>query len=133
MSAWIVSEKHIMTLAYNYLVFVKERDEPTDAEIMEVAKVLLKENVKSVNFRYGDKNRSRFSKKQVAPDKTLSIAGLVKAIHCWEYQTCEHDGHEKSKAWVMMQQLQTAILSQIFYTHQPYAKEYEDAKWGLSE
>ncbi len=136
MSAWIVSEKHILTLAYFYEKMVKEsivENQPINMEsLKKTARVLWSENVKSVNHRYGEKSRSIFSKTNlVLPDTTISMESLIKQIHCWEYQTCEHDGHDKSKAWRMMRDLQCAVLSHIMYKQHPHAKVYEDAKWGI--
>ena len=136
MSAWIVSEKHVLTLAYFYEKLVKESindEKPVDMEALKkTARILWSENVKSVNHRYNENSRTVFSKNNlVLPDTNISMESLTKQIHCWEYQTCEHEGHDKSKAWRMMRDLQVAILTHIMYKQHPHAKPYDDAKWGI--
>ena len=135
MSAWIVSEKHVLTLAYFYekMVTGNVKDgKPVEMELLKkTARVLWSENSKSVNYRYGEKYRTRFSHAVVLPIVDLTLEALVKNIGCWEYQTCEHDGHEKSKAWKMMTELKGAILWEIMYNHPAHKQEYEAGKWGL--
>lgn len=135
MSAWIVSEKHILTLAFFYEKMVKgsiKNDVYELEALKKTARVLWSENVKSVNYRYGERSRTVFSKKNpVHPDIKLSMEGLAKAVACWEYQTCEHDGHEKSKAWAMMTELQKAILFELMYHDPNHQLQYDAEKWGL--
>jgi len=136
MSAWIVSEKHILTLAYFYEKLVEEtirEDQPIDMKALKkTARILWSENVKSVNHRYNENNRTLFSKNNlVLPDTNISMETLTKQIHCWEYQTCEHKGYNKSKAWRMMCDLQVAILTYLMYKQDPHKKPYDGAKWGI--
>lgn len=134
MSAWIVSEKHVLTLAYFYEKMVKDSlkdGTPANMDnIKNTARVLWAENTKSVNCRYGEHFKMRFTNSEL-PDFKISMEALSKQIWCWEYQTCEHVGHEKSKAWKMMLELQKAILYHVMVKQHPHAKQYEDAKWGI--
>jgi hypothetical protein len=133
MSAFIVSEEHILTLAYHYkkMVVNHSNDKSIDInDVKDIAKVLWKENYKSVNFRYRENYRvSKF--KNELPIVDISLVPLYKLINCWEYQTCEHEGHDRSKAWKMMQDLKLRILDNVMQWHQPFANQYDDAKWSL--
>ena len=56
MSAFIVTDKHIITLASAYVRFIDFDGcrTPDENEVMPIAKILLAANIKSVNTRYND-------------------------------------------------------------------------------
>lgn len=137
MSAFLVSEKHILTLAfyYDYMANGSYRNpklEDIDHErLNSIAKILWRENHKSFNYRYNEKNRLKFSPVgTVHPVIDLSLEELVKQIYCWDYQSCEHPTHNNSKAYKMMQDLQCHILYRLVKSEQHLAK-YDAAKWGI--
>jgi hypothetical protein len=128
MSAYIVSEKHVLTLAYYYNKMVKGNE---GIDLKKTARVLWSENTKSVNYRYNERSNARFSKELVLPKTDCEMAELYKLISCWEYQTCEHPTCTKSKAWSMMQELKSAMLDYIMRNTQPFSAQYENAEWGM--
>jgi hypothetical protein len=132
MSAWIVSEKHIVTLAYFYNKMVKGATGQLNmAEIKQTARILWTENTRSVNCRYGEKVKMHFSKEPVMPDYTMDLVDLTKQIHCWQYQTSETDNHKNTKAWRMMQELKCAILRKLITDNEPFSTQYENSVWGI--
>ena len=133
MSAFITSDTHIATLAYNYLIMVKE-ESPDDLyqdlnRIRPLARLLLTENTKSVNYRYNKQHGYKLPK--TFKIKKVTIVELYKLIQCWKYQTCEHPNHEKSKAWKMIVELELTILDTVMTGMYPFAKEYENAAWDI--
>ena len=100
MSAWICSEKHIELLAVSY--FRQKRMIDTK-NIVDIAKVLWKENHKSINYRYNERTRTPIIKEKPVDyyDNLLvhySKMDIYKLAQSYDYQSCEHDGYEKSKA-----------------------------------
>lgn len=94
----------------------------------EVGKMLWAENVKSLNKRYPDTQESLsgypgpsdftpfsvdlyrfegYANGSVVPEKAL------KALHGYEYQTCEHDGWEGSEAYRFVRSLERALISKL--------------------
>lgn len=140
MSAWIVSEKHILTLAYYYNKLVTETirrygniPEEVDIEKLKpIAKILWKQNYKSVNWRYNERRRMRFSQVgTVLPETNLTIEELVKQIYCWEYQSCENPKYNSSKAFKMMDELKIQILGELMRKSTEHNQAYQDAPWGI--
>ena len=135
MSAYIVSERHILTLAFHYHNMVLgtiTNDQYDPEQLKETAKILWGENSKSVNYRYNVKGRVVFSRKNLAvPKINCSLTELYKLIRCWEYQTCEHPTHEKSIAWQMMQALKARMLDHIIVHTNTFEDSYEEAEWGI--
>lgn len=102
----------------------------------EVANMLHLENVRSVSHRYpGDKSSATLPgpihpEAITAADflgcfETPDLAQLAKAIHCLEYQSCEHPEWKDSEAWAFLDALSGAILHAL--------PGYEDAEWGNPE
>ena len=83
MSAFICSDKHIATIAYNV-------GSHFEIEPQELANKLKAINIDSVNFRYREKTRK--SKCNISDYLTIQnrydIAGL---ISCWVYQACDEN------------------------------------------
>ena len=126
MSAWIVSEKHVLTLAYFY---EKCFNKLTDSTLIKkTARILWNENIKSVNYRYNETNKRSVSKNWLdLIDEKISNESLIKQINCWEYQSCEHPGFYKSKAYEMMKDLKIVLLNEIVSK----TTAYELAPWGI--
>lgn len=103
----------------------------------EVANMLWLENIKSVSHRYpGDKTSAnlpgpvnesftvqphdiRFVRPEIDP------AQVFKAIDCYSYQSCEHDGWEASESYAFCQCLRKAACRSVI--------GYEQANWGGPE
>ena len=81
MSAFICSDKHIATIAYNIGSHFSIPSE-------ELASKLKSINIKSVNYRYNEQTRVNKCKMTdwVTIENRHDIAGL---IACWIYQSCE--------------------------------------------
>lgn len=139
MSAFQVSNRHIDLLVYarslnDYPVL--EPDLDRDA----LGRLLLGENLKSLAVRYGDSaqeaSAARRSKRADAKlvkayvystpsdaDGVSDIVSIIKQIHCYEYQACEHDGWETSRARKYCKALESMLLYKL--------PGYKDAKWGI--
>ena len=111
MSAWIVSENHIRLLVealYKYELVPSPSMTPET-----LGRILWKENHKSVNYRYGERQRTpRYAhdSKAIAmweyPSpgtgiirELVRIPALVyKQASCYQYQSCERDDWETTTA-----------------------------------
>lgn len=130
MSAFIVTRAHIdllVSAALRYRVGVihgpdgKEVFTCNDNTADELGRLLWTENHRSVNYRYREKTK--------APDyyfrerAAFSPVEAIKAVHCFEYQSCEHDGWEDSTA--------KRICERIIRAATHALPGYDDAPWGV--
>lgn len=81
MSAFILSDKHISTIA----AFVSQN---ANLPIQELANKLKSINIKSVNHRYSEKTRI-IKCKLINPASIYSRNDILNLIKCWDYQSCE--------------------------------------------
>lgn len=114
MSAYIVEKEHI-----DYLVkAIIKYGLRTDAN--QVGKMLWTENIKSVNYRYSETTPPYEYKYSEAPE--IEPVQLIKSIHCYEYQSCEHPSWEDSESrWLMKLLMNNSIID---------LPGYCEAKWG---
>lgn len=152
MSAYIVDRTHIVYLVkaamaldvYNSIV--KLNPHSSVADQMLVGQALWDENILSVGHRYEDTPQddlpgpieesfrlveSDFDvefpglwidgphNKRIQPDAVVQV---VKAAHCYSYQSCEHDGWESSAA--------RGIANSIISNAVSYLSGYDGAIWG---
>ena len=93
---------------------------PTDP--VELGQILWKENHRSVNYRYKEKARTpkyyRSSK-----SKWIETPQFYKLLHCLNYQSCERDDWEKTKAY--------KYLRELGYRAGKGVVGYDDADWGF--
>lgn len=101
----------------------------------EAAEMLYDENMRSLGARYGDATSSvekgKYLKEVVGkgweycalPDE--KAIDLIKIAKCYQYQTCEHKGHEESKAW----KISDAVISRAIRK----LPGYDEAPWGLRD
>jgi hypothetical protein len=134
MSAFIVNKEHIDALV-NYMVTHKvsywtgsERVNVTRFNAEEVGRILLDENVRSVNHRYCD--RTDADEKNAASDyrfsrssRSFSPVQIIKAVHCLDYQCCETDDWETTLAHKICQEILSAACHAL--------PGYEQAQWGI--
>lgn len=129
MSAFIVSNDHISAIvsSYNFseLKYISEKylgqfDLSTDEMRSLVGLILLKENVKSVSWRY----------KEINPDPSYSFKltkknpiEVIKLVQSLEYQSCEHETFEQSKAFRILKYTIQKEIEKIL--------GYSEAKWTL--
>jgi hypothetical protein len=149
-SAWIVSKTHIDLLVTAGLHFAGHRDrlrwyygnptrsgelDPSTAHI--VGQMLWAENLASVAGRYpADVSGQRpgpndFEDEQVLTYRfarvpgALDRAAVLKALHCYEYQSCEHDGWQSSAAHAFCRALERSIVTSL--------PGYAAAPWGFDD
>lgn len=104
---------------------------------VEVANMLWQENIKSVSHRYPGETTATLPG-PVGENHTITIEDIchnhwpvfdpvqvIKAIHCYEYQTCEHPEWEQSQAFAFCKHLERAAIDVL--------PGYEDAEWGAPE
>lgn len=110
MSAWIVDRAHIDVLVQALC----EGEYVTDRDPDEVGRVLWRENLASVAYRYprdvdGDRpGPLDFRDSDVdtytyrRPSRRIEPSAVLSAVNCYDYQSCEHPGWETSRAraWV---------------------------------
>lgn len=97
MSAWVVQQGHIDVLVNGLAQY--RLITPTD--MRAVGQMLLHENYLSVNARYGEDDPTPSYQLRVT-EASLDPRHVVAAIHCYEYQTCEHNGWAESDAHALM-------------------------------
>jgi hypothetical protein len=146
MSAWIVSKTHIdalVTYAIDHAISPKPNPD-------EVGKLLWYENRKSLRYRYADaddcwKELSTLNTYRYEPAYVSEVA-IVKAVHCYAYQSCEHPGWEKSAAKRLSDVLEQRALKSLGVTYEQLtgravngregvlkARAYNASAWGLED
>lgn len=82
------------------------------------------ENFRSVNYRYGGNDASlEYQHSAFAKRLPFDPVVLLKAVDCYEYQTCEHPGWEKSDARRFCAGLRSLAIASL--------PGYKDAPWGI--
>lgn len=115
MSAWIVSKSHI-----DYIVTAVIRAELSTDTPDEIGRVLWRENLASVAYRYprdGDGERPGPVGFRDADVDTytyqetpeLTPGGLAKTVGCYTYQSCEHPSWEDSEAYALTAKLKAGL------------------------
>jgi hypothetical protein len=131
MSAFVVSKRHIDAMVtaaldgrhgMNLTWFGADgtRHEVTLATATETGAMLWATNVESVNYRYNDNEPLldySFESHDVPP------VWVLKAIDCYEYQSCEHDGWKGSDASLFAEALRRHVVGML--------PGYENAPWGI--
>ena len=134
MSAWVVDGEHVRVLVWAGLHFRAT----TDLELgwyyrkkwhylnresaAEVGKMLMRANVASVNYRYDESTPVSYHHR--APRHTSwSVAEALKAISCYEYQSSERPGWNRSQAKIFCNALKGLLLRRV--------DGYDDAPWGI--
>ena len=132
MSAFIVEHEHIDAL----LTFVQEnevrlyafnRPELTNANMTLVGRELLSENVRSVCHRYPDATPDAETYTFQRFAIPLTPIEALKASHCLDYQSCEHDEWQESLAYATLQDINRACWTKILHGN----AEYDRAPWGI--
>lgn len=102
------------------------------AKAAEVGQMLWDECVASVKARYPNESTDTLPgpisedyqydthKRHFA--ETFEPVQVIKAIHCYEYQSCEHGGWESSEACSFVRTLASLATTQL--------DGYDDAEWG---
>jgi hypothetical protein len=121
MSAFIVSKAHIdrIVSTANRWRYSDMRMSPDD-----LGRMLWLENLKSVAYRYPDDRDgdrpgpSGLTDDQIAhyrwtPTPELTPVEALKAIRCYDYQSCEHPGYETSQARRFVQIFTEEAISRL--------------------
>lgn len=148
MSAFLCSARHLSSLVNAYAAFCPrvyrsdaarflaayapsyavpraEAERAEDVTVEDaVFAMLLEENLASLGYRYGAKTDEDVAADYVYDPKAepASIVAAFKAVSCYQYQACEHDGWKDSKAC----EFTTALVLRLT----SYLPGYEDAPWG---
>lgn len=151
MSAWIVDKAHIDLLITAGLVLSRPHgplrwNESSDENVWksrelrqenaaDIGRMLWLENYASVDRLYGDEDElpgpvgltfDKVGKYVFRPiNGTLDPVVVLKAIDCYEYQSCEHPGWKTSEARRFCQSLQSTCIGRL--------KGYDDAPWGFED
>lgn len=130
MSAWVVSRKHI-----DYLVSAAKQYDPhhymrygetrmAELTTTELGRDLWRENMASVAYRYED---ARIEDEMLADYRFCRVAidpvVALKAIDCYEYQSCEHPEWRASKARKFCDDLRGVCICAL--------PGYDQAPWGI--
>lgn len=143
MSAFVLSKKHIdamLTFAVNYnrgegMHLYGLEDKPVHLrldqqnELNRVGQELVNQNVRSVNYRY----RASEHIDQSEPDiytfamyrKPLSPVEILKACQCYDYQACETDDYQETKAAKLVETIRHYAINSL--------PGYDKAQWGIDD
>ena len=100
MSCYVCSDKHILIVASIIATVV---DRPLEA--LQIAVELRRENIRSVNYRYGERSRSPKGWETTVDYIHLEAfqnADKLALIECLDYQSCERPDYAKSHAGKML-------------------------------
>jgi hypothetical protein len=107
MSAWLVSNAHIDVLINGLAQYAVL---PADTDWKTIGQTLWTENNRSVNYRYSERSHHpRYALHTT--EAPLDAIAVLKAIGCYDYQSCEHPGWEKSRAHTLVRALEAKILA----------------------
>jgi len=115
MSAYIVEENHIeylvdvMTNARHGIKDYWEHDLGVKTA-REVGQLLWDENYRSVNYRYGEKDKApEFHYRRKCYD--FDPLQVLHSISCYEYQTCEHPEWKDSNVKKLLSRLKSRMIN----------------------
>lgn len=106
-----------------YLTAVKEATrECTRLTASRVGAMLWNENKKSVDHRYNEANdRELYT---FTASKVTNPVAVLKALSCYEYQSCEHPEWESSEAKAFCSALRASLITRL--------PGYEAAAWEIT-
>lgn len=112
MSAYVCSDLHLVKVAQ----FAADNNVGLGFAALEIANILLEENVNSVNFRYKE-NESFVITQEVFNECAnevveINFAGYENLIDCVGYQSCEHAGWDQSVAKKILDEAKAFAVSQ---------------------
>jgi len=110
MSAWTVSHGHIDVLVNAALQYGMVSDDLDT--LIALGDELWAENYASVNYRYDETDKSP-DYNPVVTSLPLAPLAVLKAISCYEYQTCEHPEWKTSTAKAVVDSIQRAAESRL--------------------
>lgn len=84
--------------------------------------MLWDENYRSVNHRYGESEITPEYRWQPVRRDPVSV---LKAIACYEYQSCEHEGWRSSEARQFCDELRHRMIQ--------FLPGYDEAEWSIQD
>lgn len=106
MSAWIVSKGHIDVLVNGLAAYGLI----TPVDMNAVGQELWAENHASVNYRYDESTPTPHYSAEAVEAEPLPHH-LIAAVHCYDYQSCEHPGWDQSRARKLVLLLEEAVIA----------------------
>lgn len=89
-----------------------------------VGVMLWAENYKSVGHRYDEGDTETEMYEYTPYPGPIKPVQILKAISCYEYQSCEHPKWEQSEAHKFCESLRHLMISKL--------PGYDNAKWGIA-
>lgn len=114
MSAFVCTDKHIATLVIG-INLLRYRPLPQET-LQEHANLLMRENIRSVNYRYNERTKFAPVKFEVDPAVVAAMytaADLNQLARCLDYQSCERPDWERSKAYALLNEMRVIALEQM--------------------
>lgn len=128
MSAYVVDDKHIDAIV-NFAIcskasfyFHPARIDITRSNAQEIGQILIDENYRSVNYRYRETDEPHSYQFTLARSPLAPVA-VLKAINCLDYQCCETDDWQQSRAWAILDGIRNAAIRAL--------PGYDTASWGI--
>lgn len=130
MSAFVVTTAHIDALVryavdkhVSYTSAVGRTTIDKD-NASEIGQKLLDENVRSVNYRYHEKDTPEsYTFKHVKHVVPLPAVNILKAIDCLDYQSCETPDWRESEAFAILRVIKDVAIRNL--------PGYDAAPWGI--
>lgn len=116
MSAYICDPCHITAIA-TYAVKCG-----IEGTVQSIGDMLLRANLESVNERYREQTEMTFEPCPHFFHGSLSVVEIIKALHCYRYQSCEFKEWEESGACKLVD----ALLEHASHS----LPGYSEATWG---
>jgi hypothetical protein len=120
MSAFICNHSHVTALA----MFAARNRILGWTDANKIGALLHAENVKSVNYGYGETTKPDFAICAWAAFHEFSRVQILKAARCLRYQSCEHPGWEASDA--------CRLLEAIIGRSARNLPGYDEAEWVIT-
>jgi hypothetical protein len=97
-------------------------------DVDRLGRLLLAENIRSVMARYPGVDdlpgpvptpEATTYRHTSVPWEQITPAGVIVAVKCWRYQTCETRDHEQSLAWRVMDELYDMAVQAMISSQDP--------------
>lgn len=127
MSAFMVNHSHIDNLVNQIrpvLSYYHKGEFKQLRDMDEAGRILLMENRRSVNHRYGE-TEGIDSYTFVQPSRRRTPVEIIKACDCFSYQACETSDWEESEAHSVIEAIRENAIRKL--------AGYEDADWEITD
>jgi len=88
-----------------------------------IGQKLVDENYRSVNYRYDEDEEPR--QFEYVPIRRYEAVEIIKACHCYEYQSCETPGWQETEAYAIVKALTRLATYKL--------PGYGDAQWEITK